>query len=88
MRQTRTDPAGKETTMVPHPQQKTEPLEDAIRLLEEWSRDDSGYDERAWPRLMESVETHRLSERKHFCDAPSDAGHLSARPDHPSAPQS
>jgi len=42
--------------------------EAAIQLLHEWLEDDSGYDERAWPRLKEAIEEDRLSYRKRFSD--------------------
>ncbi len=42
--------------------------EAAIQLLHEWLDDDSGYDERAWPRLKEAIEEDRLSYRKRFSD--------------------
>lgn len=31
----------------------------AIRLLDEWMADDSGYDEEAWPELKESLDRNR-----------------------------
>jgi hypothetical protein len=40
----------------------------AIRLLHQWLEDESGYDERVWPRLKEAIEKDRLSERKRFRD--------------------
>ena len=40
----------------------------AIRLLHQWLEDESGYDERVWPRLKEAIEQDRLSERKRFSD--------------------
>ena len=42
--------------------------EAAIRLLEEWMADESGYDEEVWPRLKEAMEANRLSYRKRFND--------------------
>jgi len=33
----------------------------AIRLLREWQRDDSGYDEAVWPIVKEIMEGNRLS---------------------------
>ncbi len=38
----------------------------AIRLLDEWMADDSGYDEKVWPALKEAIEENRLSRRKRF----------------------
>jgi hypothetical protein len=40
----------------------------AIRLLHQWLEDESGYDERVWPRLKEAIEQDRLSERKRLSD--------------------
>ena len=40
----------------------------AIELLHQWLEDESGYDERVWPRLKEAIEQDRLSERKRFSD--------------------
>lgn len=42
--------------------------EEAIRLLESWVNDASGYDEQVWPVLKEAIEEHRLSHRKRFAD--------------------
>ena len=42
--------------------------EAAIRLLHQWLADESGYDERVWPRLKEAIEEDRLSYRKRFSD--------------------
>jgi hypothetical protein len=38
----------------------------AIRLIEDWMADQSGYDETIWGSLKESIEDNRLSERKKF----------------------
>lgn len=40
--------------------------EAAIRLLDRWLADDSGYDEDVWPRVKAALEENRLSERKRF----------------------
>lgn len=40
----------------------------AIRLLHQWLADESGYDERVWPRLKEAIEEDRLSYRKRFSE--------------------
>ncbi len=40
--------------------------EEAIRLLDAWMSDASGYDERVWPVVKKAIEDHRLSERKRF----------------------
>jgi hypothetical protein len=42
--------------------------EAAIRLLQKWISDESGYDEAVWPRVKEAIEENRLSERKRFSD--------------------
>lgn len=38
----------------------------AIQLLEVWMSDDSGYDERVWPRVQRRMEANRLSSRTRF----------------------
>lgn len=40
--------------------------EAAVRLMKEWLKDESGYDEEIWPRLKETIETNRLSSRRRF----------------------
>lgn len=35
----------------------------AIRLLQEWLSDESGYDEEYWPFIKNVIEENRLSER-------------------------
>ena len=40
----------------------------AIRLLNEWLADESGYDEAAWPVAKQAIETYRLSARPRFHD--------------------
>ncbi len=42
--------------------------ENAIRLLQEWMADDSGYDEKIWESLKNNIEENRISERKRFHD--------------------
>jgi hypothetical protein len=42
--------------------------EAAIRLLQQWLTDESGYDEAVWPRVKQAIEENRLSERKRFSD--------------------
>lgn len=42
------------------------PTEAAIRLLEEWLADESGYDEETWPELKKALDENRLSSRKFF----------------------
>ena len=36
----------------------------AIRLVESWLNDTSGYDSQVWPQLSRDIEEHRLSDRK------------------------
>jgi hypothetical protein len=43
-----------------------ERIEAAIRLLDEWAADDSGYDEDTWPKLRATLEEDRLSARSLF----------------------
>ncbi len=71
-----------EISFLPKGQQHIEPIqgtgsetiaqaaqnEAAIRLLHQWLADESGYDERVWPRLKEAIEEDRLSYRKRFSD--------------------
>lgn len=38
----------------------------AIRLLDEWMADESGYDEETWPELKEALDRDRLGYRKLF----------------------
>lgn len=40
--------------------------EAAIRLIDEWLADESGYDFKVWGELRESIEENRLSYRKRF----------------------
>lgn len=40
----------------------------AIKLLDQWLADESGYDEDAWPGLKAALEKNRLSRRKLFDD--------------------
>ncbi len=37
-----------------------------MKLLDTWLADESGYDERVWPRLKRSIEENRLSSRRRF----------------------
>ncbi len=53
--------------------------EKAIALIDDWIADDSGYDERVWPQLKESIETNRLSERNRFNDNTGDTQFLATR---------
>ncbi len=43
-------------------------LHPAIRLLEEWLADESGYDEETWPKLKKALDEDRLSSRRLFRD--------------------
>lgn len=38
----------------------------AIKLLDEWMADDSGYAEETWPELKEALDRDRLGYRKFF----------------------
>lgn len=38
----------------------------AIRLLEDWMADESGYDEEVWDTLKRTIEDNRLSGRRRF----------------------
>ncbi len=40
--------------------------EAALKLLDEWLKDESGYDEETWPELREALDRDRLSDRKLF----------------------
>jgi hypothetical protein len=42
--------------------------EAAIRLLDKWLADESGYDEEVWPRVKAGIEENRLSDLKRFND--------------------
>jgi len=42
--------------------------EAAIRLLEQWMADESGYDERTWPIVKRTIKENRLSYRNRFSD--------------------
>ena len=42
--------------------------EAAIRLLAEWMADESGYDEKTWPKVKRAIEENRLSSRSRFND--------------------
>jgi hypothetical protein len=42
--------------------------EAAIKLLQEWANDESGYDEKIWPVVKKAIEENRLSIRKKFND--------------------
>jgi predicted DNA-binding antitoxin AbrB/MazE fold protein len=39
---------------------------EAIKLIDQWLADDSGYDEQSWPELKTELERHRLSDRSLF----------------------
>ena len=40
----------------------------AIRLLQKWVADDSGYDESVWPGIKKAIEANPLSARRRFHD--------------------
>lgn len=40
----------------------------AIRLLQEWLADESGYDEKNWPLIKRAVEENKTSSRRRFSD--------------------
>lgn len=40
--------------------------EAAVRLMKEWLKDESGYDEETWSRLKAAIEANRLSSRSRF----------------------
>jgi len=40
----------------------------AIRLLQDWMADESGYDEKTWEIVKETIEENRLSDRRRFND--------------------
>ncbi len=42
--------------------------DDAIKLLDIWLTDKSGYDEKWWPIIKKMIEENRLSNRKRFSD--------------------
>ncbi len=46
--------------------EQSQRVHDAVALLDEWLKDDSGYDEETWPELKESLDRNRLSDRKLF----------------------
>ena len=39
-----------------------------VNLINSWHAEDSGYDERCWPRLKKAIEENRLSARRRFND--------------------
>jgi hypothetical protein len=40
----------------------------ALRLLDSWMSEDSGYDEEVWPAIKRAIDANRLSARKRFRD--------------------
>jgi hypothetical protein len=40
----------------------------AMRLLQAWLNDESGYDEKAWELAKKAIEENKLSNRKRFDD--------------------
>ena len=53
-------------TKMPQPSDLNPTAEMAIRLLDEWMADESGYDEETWPRLKAALDRDRLSSRRLF----------------------
>ncbi|MCH7727346.1 MAG: hypothetical protein IH991_12825 [Planctomycetes bacterium] len=50
---------------------KCSPVQDehaAIRLVESWLEDDSGYDEETWPEIKNALDRDRLSSRGLFSE--------------------
>ncbi len=47
-------------------QEEERPNRGAIRLLDEWMADESGYAEETWPELKEALDRDRLGYRKLF----------------------
>jgi hypothetical protein len=47
---------------------RSEAAKAAIRLLDKWLADESGYDEDVWPRVKVAIEENRLSYRPRFGD--------------------
>lgn len=37
-----------------------------VNLINSWRAEDSGYDERAWPKAKKAIEENRLSARRRF----------------------
>jgi hypothetical protein len=64
-----TDPRQKQEVSVDADMAARRQKNEAARLLlQEWLRDDSGYDEEVWPKVKQIIEDNRLSPRKRFCD--------------------
>lgn len=42
------------------------PVRSVLEMLDSWLADESGYDERVWPRVKEAIEQNRSSTRKRF----------------------
>lgn len=55
-------PAKKEDAAIPGRMRKAS----AIRLLQDWMADESGYDEKVWDTLRRTIEANRLSDRRRF----------------------
>ncbi len=55
-----------QTAKAPHITMSEAQRQAAIQLIDQWLADDSGYDERVWPILKETIEENRLSYRKRF----------------------
>jgi hypothetical protein len=55
------------------PRRRTRP-EAVIALLDEWLKDESGYDEATWPELKQALDHDRVSERRIVDGAPTRSG--------------
>jgi len=60
----------------------------AMRLLQVWLADDSGYDEKAWKIVKKALEKNKLSNRKRFDDKTRYAGFRTAGKNRSSAAKS
>jgi len=60
------DVVDQQTATVPRLTMSEAQRQAAIRLIDRWLADDSGYDEEVWPILKETIEENRLSYRKRF----------------------
>ncbi len=39
---------------------------ETLRIIQEWIKDDSGYDEKVWPTVKKNINENRLSLRPRF----------------------
>ena len=63
-------PRKKKTPVSGAPAAKPEKVHPVIELLDEWLKDESGYDEEAWPELKKALneERDRVGARRLFCE--------------------